>query len=192
LLTAPATASRPLLPPCEKDKFRNLVSQLPPHLVIIELVGSFFTEANWYFLVLERYYFDKLHSSWLVVSDIVSKQGDLENLSPNLQYFPALLFQVLAVALQFLPPDTASARTLHLEDSTACDQLSEEYSRIGMDIMTLLGRHNSTLTAVQHDLMRALWLKNCSRGTESWYSLGNAIRSIISSMSNKKQADVCV
>ncbi|KAK9313997.1 hypothetical protein V1522DRAFT_438057 [Lipomyces starkeyi] len=42
--------------------------------------------------------------------------------------------------------------------------------------MAILGRHNSTVTAVQHDLMRALWLKNCSRATESWHSLGNAIR----------------
>ncbi|KAK9241894.1 hypothetical protein V1506DRAFT_465493 [Lipomyces tetrasporus] len=42
--------------------------------------------------------------------------------------------------------------------------------------MDILGRHNSTVTAVQHDLMRALWLKNCSRATESWHSLGNAIR----------------
>ncbi|KAK9323502.1 fungal-specific transcription factor domain-containing protein [Lipomyces orientalis] len=42
--------------------------------------------------------------------------------------------------------------------------------------MAILGRHNSTVTAVQHDLLRALWLKNCSRATESWHSLGNAIR----------------
>lgn len=43
--------------------------------------------------------------------------------------------------------------------------------------MDVLGRHRPTMTAVQHDLTRALWLKDCGRGTESWHSLSNSIRS---------------
>jgi len=159
-----------------EDRFRGLVKQLPSNTIAKELVDVFFSEANWYFGVLERHYFDKLHNSWHTVSGAMPTKGEFGNILRDLQYFPALLFQVLAVALQYLPPNTASARVLHLEDPAACDRLSQEYSRLGMDIMTLLGRHNSSLTAVQQDLMRALWLKNCSRGTESWYSLGDAIR----------------
>jgi hypothetical protein len=183
------TYSGPRLEPDVEDKLRTLIMQLPPPLVAMELIRSFFNGANWYFLILEKYYFNQLHSSWLAVSDIVLKKGNLESLSRDLQYFPALLFQVLAVALQFLPPGTASAEILHLKDTTACDRLSQEYSKTGMDIMDSLGRHDSTVTAVQHDLMRALWLKNCSRGTESWYSLGNAIRSMTSSKPSKNHAD---
>jgi hypothetical protein len=171
-----------------EDKVRNLVNELPPDHVAKELVENFFSEANWFFLVLERYYFTNLHSSWLVLRNIASR-GHLGNLPHELQYFLALLFQVLAVALQFLPPNTESSNVLDLENSRACDQLSQKYSKIGMEIMQLLGRHNSALTAVQHDLMRALWLKNCCRGTESWYSLGDAIRSLLPLMSSRKHAD---
>ncbi|KIM99198.1 hypothetical protein OIDMADRAFT_166834 [Oidiodendron maius Zn] len=42
--------------------------------------------------------------------------------------------------------------------------------------MTILGRDSPTITAVQHDLMRALWLKNCSQGKKAWHILGGAIR----------------
>ncbi|KAB8291667.1 hypothetical protein EYC80_006467 [Monilinia laxa] len=50
------------------------------------------------------------------------------------------------------------------------------FSKIGMEIMSLLGRHSSTLIAIEHDLMRSGWLKNYSRGTEAWHLLGSAIR----------------
>jgi hypothetical protein len=175
-----------------EGRFRGLVKQLPSNTIAEELVNVFFSEANWYFGVLERHYFDKLHNSWHALSDAMPPKGEFGNILRDLQYFPALLFQVLAVALQYLPPNTASARVLHLKDPAACDRLSQEYSRLGMDIMALLGRHNSSPTAVQQDLMRALWLKNCSRGTESWYSLGDAIREAISSVSSKKRADICL
>jgi hypothetical protein len=111
---------------------------------------------------------------------------NIQGISRDLQYFPALLFQVLAVALQFLPPGTSSARILQIEDVSARDILSQRYSTIGMEVVAILGRHNTTLTAIQHDLMRALWLKNCSRGMESWYSLGTAIRSKLSFSAGKE------
>lgn len=60
-----------------------------------------------------------------------------------------------------------------------CDRLAHEYGKIGMEIMSLLGRHSSTLTAVEHDLLRSGWLKNYSRGTEAWHLLGSAIRFVI-------------
>lgn len=165
-----------LLHASRKDKYWNLVKQLPSHNVATELVGSFFSEVNWYLTVLEQYYFDKLLTSWHDMSCALSEQADPKDLSRDLQYFPALLFQTLAMALQFLPPNTNSAETLQLKDPTACDRLSQKYSNLGLGIMALLGRHSSTIVAVQHDLMRAAWLKCFSRGTEAWYSLGNAIR----------------
>jgi Fungal specific transcription factor domain len=160
--------------PGTNEKFRSLVSQLPVAGVANKLIDIFFSEANWYFLVLERCYFDILRRSWF---DLSPNMGILvEDLPEELRYFPALLFQVLAVALQFLPPNSSSSKILDLETASTYDQLSQDFSLAGMALMGLLGRHNSAITAVQHDLMRALWLKNCSRGTESWYSLGDAIR----------------
>ncbi|PYH94493.1 hypothetical protein BO71DRAFT_279442, partial [Aspergillus ellipticus CBS 707.79] len=40
----------------------------------------------------------------------------------------------------------------------------------------IVGTHDPTITATQNDLMRALWLKNSSRGKEAWQVLGRAIR----------------
>jgi hypothetical protein len=159
-----------------KHKYRECLTELPSLRIVKDLINVFFIELGWYVSILERSYFDRIHASWLEVSEDVVKTRNLDTLSRDLQYFPALLFQLLAVALHFLPPDSPSWRLLDLMDPLACEILSTKYSEIGMVIMSILGRHNPTLTAIQHDLMRATWLKNTSRGTESWHSLGDAIR----------------
>ena len=98
------TSTRSPLSPDVEDRFRGLVRQLPSNAIAKELVDVFFSEANWYFGVLERYYFDKLHNSWYAVGDAMPPKGEFGSILRDLQYFPALLFQVLAVALQYLPP----------------------------------------------------------------------------------------
>jgi hypothetical protein len=142
----------------------------------MDLVGIFFSEVNWFSSVVEPYYFYRMHSSWTEIEGTISEDNSLHGLSRDLQYFPALLFQVLAVALQFLPPDSQSIRLLELNSVFACDKLSFKYSEIGVTLMSVLGPKNTTVTAIEHDLMRCSWLKNVGRGSESWYILGNAIR----------------
>jgi hypothetical protein len=164
-----------------QKQFWILAAQLPPNPVIQELTKVYFSDVNWHYWILERYYFDELLTPWLALSTDALKHTNPKGLSRDLRYFPGLIFQVLAVALQFLPPDAETLRLLHVRDMAACDRLAQKYSDIGMELMALLGRHGSPLTAVQQDLMRALWLKNCGRGSESWHALGNAIRSVLSS-----------
>ncbi|PQE19410.1 Fungal specific transcription factor domain-containing protein [Rutstroemia sp. NJR-2017a BBW] len=159
------------------SSYLSLVLQLPCESIISELVDSFYLEANWCLNVIEEYYFRDHLKAWTEVRTTLSGQFDLGTVSRDLQYFPALLFQVLAISMQYLPPNTTAAKKLHLNALSDSDRLSHEYSKIGMELMSLLGRHNSTLTAVEHDLMRAAWLKNYSRGSESWHSLGSAISS---------------
>lgn len=168
-------ASDRLTPHLQKT-YCTLIAELPTHPVTVELIEVYFSEINWFTYVLERHYFDKLYNSWTAVSEAICKQGKIENLSHDMQYFPALLFQVLAVGLQFLPVDVASRTFPGIDDLSASEKLSFKYSETSMRIMTILGRHNPVVNAVETDLMRASWLKNCSRGTESWHSLGNAIR----------------
>ncbi|RFU27207.1 hypothetical protein B7463_g9134, partial [Scytalidium lignicola] len=164
------------LPSSMKDKFRDLASQLPPPFLARELVDGYFSEANWYFGVLEQHYFEKLYTSWRTFGDLGFKDGKVEELPQDVFHFPALLFQTLAVALQFLPPNTLTTRVFQVENSSDRDRLSQMYGEKGMEIMTLLGREDPTITAVQHDLMRGVWLKNCSRGKEAWHVLGSAVR----------------
>ncbi|TEY87352.1 hypothetical protein BOTCAL_0003g00320 [Botryotinia calthae] len=171
-----ASASTSLSHPGLRHKFLSLVIQLPSQSIISELVDLFFSELHWYLKILEEHYFRNLLKSWQDIRSTLSGQSDLGSISRDLLYFPALLFQTLAVSLQFLPPDTEASKILHLKTLLDCDRLSHDYSKIGMEIMSLLGRHSSTITGVEHDLLKSGWLKNYSRGTEAWHLLGSAIR----------------
>lgn len=174
-----ASASTSLSHPGLRHKFLSLVIQLPSQSIISELVDIFFSEIHFYLKILEEHYFRNLLKSWQDVRSTLSGQSDLGSISRDLLYFPALLFQTLAVSLQFLPPDTEASKILHLKTLLDCDRLSHEYSKIGMEIMSLLGRHSSTITGVEHDLLKSGWLKNYSRGTEAWHLLGSAIRFVV-------------
>lgn len=134
----------------------------------------FFSQANWYYLVLTPYFFNAKLKSWQKARN--SFGTDLRRWDQDLRHFSALLFQVLANALQFLSLGTTAAKSLRIEDYVHCDRLSQEYSAIGMQIMDILGRYNPTVTSAEHDMLRAAWLKCESRGKEAWYILGNAIR----------------
>ncbi|KAI9741132.1 MAG: hypothetical protein M1834_002845 [Cirrosporium novae-zelandiae] len=159
-----------------ENKFWALAKELPPTPITRELIEVFFSDVNWFYCILERYYFNQLYTSWLDISDVAVDHANVGGLSRELNHFLALLFQILAIALQFLSPDAAAAELLQVKDMTVRDRLGRQYSCIGMEIMTLLGRHHATLTSVQHDLLRGVWLKNCGRGTEAWHALGSAIR----------------
>jgi hypothetical protein len=91
-------------------------------------------------------------------------------------HFPALPFQVIAIALEFLLSDTSTPRLMPIHNDTSRHRLSGRYSSKGMDLMDILGRYRVTLTSVQQDLLRAVWLKVFGRGSESWHALGNAVR----------------
>ena len=175
-LTANTTSSRSLLVNYLKEKFSATVALLPEQEIIGELVDVFFAEANAHVGVLDRYFFHKAKSIWNSVNNTLLKSFKLEGVSRDVLYFPAVLFQVLAVSLQYLTLDSKATKMLIMSDYSELDDLSQKYTQHGMDIMKLLGRHSPNVMSVQHDLMRALWAKNVSNGTESWYILGDAIR----------------
>lgn len=148
------------------------MQHLPSDSITTSLVDVYFTEANWWFMVLERYYFTRLFQLWLDTGAKSVKHRNIQSLSRDLQYFPGLLFQVIAVALQFLPAN----HPLQHHKNQDLELESQKYSRMGVEIINLLGNQNCTITSVEFGLMRCLWLKNCSRGNEAWYTLGNTIR----------------
>lgn len=126
---------------------------------------------------MERYYFDDLFARWYEPKLKPVLYLGLEDFSQELRYFPALLFQVVALSLQFLPPGAEVMR----ESPVGQAILSERYSETGLKLMELLGQ-GATLTAVQASLLRASWLKNLGRGIDAWKILGTAIRYLISKM----------
>lgn len=159
-----------------RQELCNICARLPQRPVLRELINIYFAEANWYFATLEQPYFEKLYNSWCSLNDHSIEHGQGPDLSSDLLHFPALLFQVLAVSLQFISPDTNCSRALGVDSFTARDCLSSKYSTNGVEIARIMGALDPTITAVQIDLMRALWLKNSSRGREAWHAVGSAIR----------------
>ncbi|KAJ9616967.1 hypothetical protein H2200_000687 [Cladophialophora chaetospira] len=144
-------------------------------MIIQELCNIFFCEANWYFSAIDKFYFDQAHRHWLRSWD-PSPTAVGQQASANSLCFPALLFQVLAIAVQFVPPNSAVEETTRRPNAPSLDELSKLFSDNGERVLGTIGRHVQALTAVQADLMRCAWLKNCGRGSESWYALGNAVR----------------
>src|SRR3979411_178991 len=155
---------------------RALVAKLPSRRIIDKLIAAFFANVNWHYDIVEKFYFDDIFLHWSASKPFSVKYLSPKELFQELRYFPALLFQVLAHSLQFLSPEAALLREMSESELIS----SQRYSDIGNEIMGLLGRQGLALTAVQADLLRSSLLKNVGRGTEAWFSLGNAIRSVLS------------
>ncbi|KAL5326005.1 hypothetical protein ACEPPN_007142 [Leptodophora sp. 'Broadleaf-Isolate-01'] len=88
------------------------------------------------------------------------------------KFFPAVLFQILATSLQYLPRGSRIEKSLEATP----EKLSLRYSSAGVEIVQLLGNHNRCIAAVVHDLIRAAWLKNCGRGAQAWHALSDSVR----------------
>jgi hypothetical protein len=162
-----------------EEKYWSIVAELPSQPVVNELIKIFFSEVNWYYSLLERYYFDQYQKSWLNASgysDGAVIRLPTKVLTRDQLHFPALLFQIIAVALEFLPSDASTLELLSISNDTVRHRLSDHYSSKGMEIMDTLGRFHATITSIQQDLLRSVWLKVFGRGSESWHSLGNAVR----------------
>ncbi|KAL7920077.1 fungal-specific transcription factor domain-containing protein [Trichoderma austrokoningii] len=151
----------------------SLITKLPPRIVLEALVNLFFDEVNSHYFILERFYFNALFSQWPFKEKIETvKFLSSVQLSTELRYFPSLLFQVIALSLQFLPPDWDG----FISASSSELSTSRTYSDFGDRLLYLLGRPGLAITAIQADFLRSSWLKNCGRAVEAWHAVGYAIR----------------
>lgn len=174
-LASPTAVSyaHPFLHPSKRRDFQKLSQILPSPEIVQQLIEVFFNEANWYFAVLDKYFFDSMYRRWLTVR---SEAQTTDAASLEVLHFVPLLVQVMALAMQFLSPGHACERLLGVRRQEERDEMSGSLSETGEALMNLLERRLSTITSVQADLMRCAWLKNDGRGSEAWYSLGNAVR----------------
>lgn len=188
-----ATWSRPSKSPLpaasisSPSSYDDLAARLPSEAVVDDITSLFFAEADWYFSVLDQPYYDELYALWKCRnSSPANNVSSLPRFVPDrpvfvqgndeITYFPALLFQILALTLNFLPNSCLSRDLLKLNDHTAADRLSKYYSDTGNEVMAVLGRVDAPITAVLADLLRCAWLKNSGLGMHSWHALSDAIR----------------
>ena len=157
----------------KQSKIHRLINVLPCTGDVQKLIEIFFAEANWYFAVLDRHFFDVLNVKWIAFCSKLRNQGGT---SLELLYFLALLLQVVALAMQFLPPRHGLGTFLETTTQEGQELLSKKFSEAGSTLMEVLEQLQPTITSVQADLMRCTWLKNNGQGTTAWHSLGHAIR----------------
>lgn len=167
-------------------KFWALTAQLPPTNVQRELVDLFFSEIHWRYSTLERAYFDQWYAQWTELDLSPMDQIDIQKLPRHLQYFPALIFQLCALGMQFVdvtrngycPPGLRAT----VSSMAACEDLSYKYSDLGTELLSLLGRHRTDSVAITAYILKAAVLKNFGHGVESWYTVGDAIRSVLDAL----------
>ncbi|KAH7412713.1 hypothetical protein BKA64DRAFT_567032 [Cadophora sp. MPI-SDFR-AT-0126] len=159
-----------------KEKYKSLIRQLPAKPYIEKLIVCYFREVNWQYSPLDEGTFRDHLKNWHNLSFSTLNKGPLE-LPPDLQFFPALLFQTLALALQFQPVDyDQSLDSLKYAAGMSFDDLASDYSESGCQILCLLGKRHTTLVTVQAGFLRTAYLKNCGLVPESWHYLSQTIR----------------
>lgn len=154
-------ALRSMLPP-SRTKLNDALSRLPRLEVCQSLIQIYFDEANWYYTMLDRLYFEDSYRRWM----LSCRTKEQTTRDREVMYFPALLFQVLALALDYVPPKSACECLLHSTGHREYDELSTRWVEAGEAVMLILGRRQPTVVSVQADLVRCAWLKNAGHGAE--------------------------
>ncbi|KAH8667940.1 hypothetical protein BGZ60DRAFT_528284 [Tricladium varicosporioides] len=159
-----------------REKYRSLIRQLPSKIIIETLVKTFFREVNHQYYSLDEGIFRDHLKDWNNLTFSTLKNAPLE-LSGDMQFFPALLFQCLALGLQFQPQEyDPNLESLKYAIGMSLDDVASDYSQSGFSIMALLGKRHVTLIAVQAGFLRTAFLKNYGMVPESWHSLSQTIR----------------
>ncbi|KAI9838168.1 MAG: hypothetical protein M1837_002630 [Sclerophora amabilis] len=159
-----------------QERYRSLVCALPSRPIVEYLTRQFFVNVNWYYTILDENAFaDQLHGWFETPYTALTKS--LSKLSAHKRSFPALVFQVLSLALQLLPPeyDKLLDQLKNLPGQTF-DDIAENYSESGISLSNLLGKTNATLSSVQAGFLRSGFLKNSGRVTDAWHLLGSTIK----------------
>ncbi|KAK1536572.1 uncharacterized protein CCOS01_01892 [Colletotrichum costaricense] len=154
----------------------KLVRKIPQREHINILVESFFNNVAWQYDVIDYSRFRDELSNWNHISSATLNLGP-ENLSVSIRAFPALLLQVLALALQFHPDENDEAlQGLKYAPDIDFADLAADYSSVGHQIMVMLGSKDISLNRIRAGLMEAFFEKSNGSVIEAWHTLGRTIR----------------
>jgi hypothetical protein len=158
------------------EKYKSLIRQLPARAYIEKLVVSYFHEVNDQYYPLDEGMFRDQLQQWYNLPLSTLNEGPL-SLPVDLRFLPALLFQMMALALQYQPVDhDPSLHCLKYAAGMSLCDLSRDYTQSGIAISSLLGKRHTSLQAVQAGFLRTTYLKNGGMIPESWHSLSQTIR----------------
>ncbi|KAK4133077.1 hypothetical protein BT67DRAFT_479136 [Trichocladium antarcticum] len=180
------TAAPPPLP-ASVARYRLLLRQLPPRASVARLAAVYFRDFSWQYAVFEADAFARALDAWYRVPFAALVRAR------ELRAFPALVFQVCAVALLSLGKgagEEGGRRGGEEEEEeeiweglryaggggVGAEELAAEWSGFGVEVLECLGKRGMGVTTVLAGWVRALWLKYGGLVTESWHAIGAAIR----------------
>lgn len=174
--TQPADSFRPPIEQREPGNnwYKSFLRQLPSTTTIENLVSNFFESINWQYSPLDRSAFTGQKARWEALN-FASLSADVQSVASDVYFFPAVLFQVLALSLLYRDSGATDLESIKYTPSMTLDDLAYEYSATGVALSVELSKHCLSLSAIQAGFLRTLFLKTTGRVVESWQSLGNII-----------------
>ncbi len=165
-----------LLGPASFEVYKTVIRRLPCSACVKALVDLFFAEVNWQYAIVDQNDFDDhLEEYYRQTDDPVPDPQP--SLYTDRVIFPALLFQILALAVQFMPAEAPQG--LHdscLARLTGGDARADcPHHDSTKQLLDLLDKDMIDLTYVQAELLRVDWLKNSGLIAEAWHALAQTI-----------------
>ncbi|KAM3560576.1 hypothetical protein MY1884_002832 [Beauveria asiatica] len=159
-----------------REKYKSLARQLPAKTYVDRLVGMYFKDLHHPYNFLDQSIFFEQLDEWNRLPFALLSTP--ERLLPRMRFFPALLFQILAMALLLLPPGTPSPvfDALKYAGGMTFENLATDYSDSGAAIVNLFGKSALDEVTVQAQFIRALFQKYTAHVIECWHGIAAAIR----------------
>ncbi|KAF2092479.1 hypothetical protein NA57DRAFT_12405, partial [Rhizodiscina lignyota] len=155
------------LPERYRDEYKAVLQRLPCQQCTQALVAIFFKEFNWNYSLLDDAFFDdELRRFYDRTVGSALQRLDVGNL-----VFPTLLFQVIALALQFMPSEHERCLDEHGCIDASRSDGGKFFSGLGARLWTLFEKNATCFLSVQASFLRVCWLKNSGRVVESWHGL---------------------
>jgi hypothetical protein len=157
-----------------RQSYIDLIDSLPSEDYAMILIDNYFVEYNWHYsLVDHNLFMNQLGIFYLALAAI--KSGAQARFAADVLYFPALMFELIALSLRFLPL-TYDRKLDVLLNGRSATEWSKDYNNASAAIQDLLGKQSAGLISIQASFLRVVWLKVNSQITESWLALGEVVR----------------
>ena len=151
--------------------------RLPPRPHCELLFQHYFANINHINAGVDEVFFrEQLERWWSIAYEVLLNNGP-GKIPEDIRWFPALIFQILAVTLQAMPASyNPKIDELKFGPSQTFEQLSLEYTECGVAMSMLLSRSKLTLVSLQHGFMRVWWMVNAGDLMRGWETSGGVIK----------------
>lgn len=151
-----------------RERYKTLIRLLPARTYVEKLAAIYFRDINWQYFSIDEPVFHQLIERWYSVPFNVLSTAGLQALDPILRAFPALVFQMLASSLLYLPEGMEETfEALKYTSNMTFDDLAFDYSESGISILALLGKRQMSIMTVLAGWVRAAFLKYTGMVTEA-------------------------